>query len=258
MEEYILGVLAAEMPASFPEEALRAQAVAARSYSLYRAARSRHGDAQLCADPGCCQAWMDEGAMKARWGAEYELWRGRLAAAVESTAGQYLSYGGEAVCAAFHSSSAGATEASGSVWSPTPYLVSVHSPETAETVPGLITSAWISPEDFAAAIAGKYPAADFSAPPSMWLGTACESEGGRTGSVLIGGVSVPGTALRQLFALRSTDFELVWDGAGFLFTVGGYGHGIGMSQYGAKLMAENGADYAQILAHYYPGTVLVY
>ena len=256
LEEYLVGVVAAEMPASFPQEALRSQAVAARSYTLYRAAAKRHGEAQVCTASGCCQAWMDESAMRSRWGADYGKYRARIESAVRSTAGEYLSYGGEAVCAAFHSSSAGMTEASGSIWSPTPYLVSVASPETAENVPGLVTRAWISPGDFSAALREKYPTARFSGPADTWLGPVEHSEGGRVESLLIGGVSVPGAALRQLFSLRSTAFELCWDGAGFLFTVYGYGHGVGMSQYGAKLMAEDGADYTRILAHYYPGTTL--
>ena len=257
MEEYLLGVLAAEMPASFPEEALMAQSVAARSYTLYCAALNKHGDAQVCADPGCCQAWMDAEDMVLRWGEGAEEYRARMEKALRATAGEYLSYEGQAICAAFHSSSAGSTEASASIWSPTPYLVSVDSPETAERVPELVSFVWLSPEDFAAGLSGLCPGFTPSADPGSWIEELRRSEGGRVESLRICSQDFTGAQLRGLFALRSTDFQLVYDGSGFAFTVFGYGHGVGMSQYGAKLMAEDGADYREILAHYYPGTTLM-
>ena len=101
-----------------------------------------------------------------------------------------------------------------------------------------------------------HPEADFTGDASGWVGEISRDESGRVASVVLGGVSVAGTELRSLFSLRSTAFELEYDG-GFHFTVRGYGHGVGMSQYGAKVMAEDGADYRAILAHYYPGCELI-
>ena len=256
MQDYLFGVLAAEMPASFPEEALKAQAVAARTYALYCAASHKHADADVCTDPGCCQAWLGNDELRQRWGADCEQNAARIRSAVEETAEQTLRYQGEPVFAAFHSSSAGLTESSGAVWSPQPYLVSVSSPETAGDVPGYISTLRCAALDFRDVILSAYPEADFSGPTETWIGELRRDESGRVESLTLGGAAIPGTALRRLFSLRSTAFSLVYEEGSFLFTVTGYGHGVGMSQYGAMVMARDGADYVQILAHYYPGTVL--
>ena len=140
LEDYLCGVLAAEMPASFPPEALKAQAVAARTYAVSAGRAHKHGEADVCADFGCCQAWLSEDALRERWGGDYGQNAQKIAAAVEATAGQILLYEGEPVFAAFHSSSAGATEDCGEVWNPRPYLISVPSPETAADVPGYVST----------------------------------------------------------------------------------------------------------------------
>ena len=148
MQEYLVGVVAAEMPAAFPDEALKAQAVAARTYAMNCAAGKKHGDAQVCADYKCCQAWQDDAALHEKWGVDYDMYIEKIRAAVAATEGQYLSYDGEAVFAAFHSSSAGATEASGSIWSERPYLISVSSPETEEDVPNFVSRVDCTELDF--------------------------------------------------------------------------------------------------------------
>ena len=257
LEDYLVGVLAGEMPASFAPEALKAQAVAARTFALYCASGSKHAGADVCADPGCCQAWLDEERMRLNWGADYEQNLSRLRAAAEQTAGEFLCYEGKPVFAAFHSSSAGATEASGAIWNPRPYLVSVPSPESAETVPRYVSRLLCAPLDFRDTLLAAHPEADLSAEPESWLGPVEHDESGRVASVTLGGVPVRGTELRALFSLRSTAFTLAYGEDGFCFTVTGSGHGVGMSQYGAEVMARGGADYREILAHYYPGTTLV-
>ncbi|MGX8692848.1 MAG: stage II sporulation protein D [Clostridia bacterium] len=257
LEDYLCGVVAAEMPASFPPEALKAQAVAARSFTCSGASAHKHGEAAVCADPGCCQAWLGEEALRARWGGDYETNALRIRAAVEATAGQILCYAGAPVFAAFHSSSAGATEDCGAVWNPRPYLVSVSSPETAEDVPQYISTVSCWPTDFRDTLLSLRPEADFSGPVSGWIGEIRRDASGRVDEAELGGVSFRGTELRRLFSLRSTAFELKLADGVFVFTVTGFGHGVGMSQYGAKVLAEQGADYAEILAHYYTGTELV-
>lgn len=254
MQDYLVGVLAAEMPADFPEEALKAQAVAARTYALYCADGGKHGGGDVCADPGCCQAWQDGQARRDKWGGDWERCETRLAAAVSDTAGEILLYEGRPVFAAFHSSSAGATEDCGEVWNPRPYLVSVSSPETAETVPNFISSLRCAALDFRDTILSACPEADFSGPEEEWVGELRRDASGRVASVTVGGAELRGTALRSLFSLRSTAFTLAYEEGWFVFTVAGFGHGVGMSQYGARLMAEGGANYREILAHYYPGT----
>ncbi len=257
MQDYLIGVLAGEMPASFAEEALKAQAVAARTYTMYCMLGPKHAEADVCAEPGHCQAWQDEQTMRAKWGGRYEEYRARLEAAVASTAGQYLSYEGQPVFAAFHASSAGATEDCGQVWNPRPYLISVSSPESAETVPNYVTRLLCAPLDFRDVLLSAHPEADLSGGEEDWLGPVARDESGRVASAEIGGVSFSGVELRRLFSLRSTAFTLTREDGKFLFTVTGSGHGVGMSQYGAEVMARQGADYRSILAHYYPGTVLV-
>ena len=256
-EDYLCGVLAAEMPASFPAEALKAQAVAARTYACRSALSHKHGAAAVCADPACCQAWLSEEARRARWGADFETNEARIRAAVEATAGQILCYAGEPVFAAYHSSSAGATEDCGAVWNARPYLVSVPSPETAADVPNYVSELRCWPTDFRDTLLSLRPEADFSGPMSGWIGALTPDASGRVAEAQLGGVSFTGVELRRLFSLRSTAFTLCYEGGLFVFTVTGFGHGVGMSQYGAKVLAEQGEDYAEILAHYYPGTELI-
>ena len=257
MQEYLTGVVAAEMPASFQEEALKAQAVAARTYAMYCALGSKHGQAQVCTDFACCQAWHSEETLRQNWGEDYDTYIQKIRAAVETTAGQYLSYEGRPVFAAFHSSSAGATEDCGQVWNPSPYLVSVSSPETAEDVPNFVSAVECTPLDFRDTLLYAHPEADFTGEESTWIGEMSLDASGRVASAILGGVPMEGTELRRLFSLRSTAFTLEYTGGRFRFTVTGYGHGVGMSQYGANVMAREGANYADILAHYYPGTVLM-
>ena len=257
MQDYLRGVVSAEMPPGFHPEALKAQAVAARSYAMYCASFSKHGRAQVCTDYACCQAWQSEEECKAKWGERYDENAEKIRAAVEATRGEYLASGGLPVFAAFHSSSAGATENSADVWSAVPYLVSVESPETAEDVPNYVSVVRCSPIDLRDTVLSAHSEADFSGPEENWVGELRRGGSGRVASVELGGISLEGTEIRQLFSLRSTAFELVYDEGVFTFTVTGFGHGVGMSQYGADKMARLGADYREILAHYYPGTVLV-
>ena len=256
-EDYLVGVVAAEMPASFPEEALKAQAVAARTYALYCARSDKHGEAAVCTDPGCCQAWQSDAQLRDKWGESYGTNLARIRAAVEATAGQYLSWEGLPAFAAFHASSAGATEDSGAIWSALPYLVSVSSPETAGEVPNYVSTVSCLPLDFRDTLLSARPEADFTGEPESWLGPVERDGSGRTATVELGGALFSGTELRALFRLRSTAFTLEYKEGVFTFTVTGSGHGVGMSQYGAKVLAETGSDYAAILAHYYPGTQLV-
>ena len=257
LEKYLTGVVAAEMPADFEPEALKAQAVAARTYTLYCAAAAKHGEAQVCTSFACCQAWKSEDSMRQSWGEAYDRCYAKISAAVNDTAGQFLSYEGQPVFSAFHSSSAGRTESCGAIWSALPYLVSVESPEDENNVPGYTSQMELSPLDFRDTLLHACPDADFSGAESEWIGAVNLEDSGRVDSVELGGVLYSGTKLRELFSLRSTAFTLEYTGTSFLFSVTGFGHGVGMSQYGANVMAAEGTDYTAILAHYYPGTILV-
>ena len=249
LAEYLPGVLAAEIPASFEEEALKAQAVAARTYVL---SAKHHAQARVCTDSTCCLAFQDENAMKAAWGSDFEANYAKLCGAVAATDGQYLAYGSEPIQAVFHASSGGRTENSDALWSALPYLVSVETPETAATVPGLISTVTLPPDELADTLGFEAVGE-----PSQWLQDIRIDDAGRVKGILLCGQAYTGPYLRQTLGLLSTDFALEWDGTSFVFTVTGHGHGVGMSQYGANLLAADGWTYKDILSHYYPGTILV-
>lgn len=138
-----------------------------------------------------------------------------------------------------------------------PYLKSVSSPETGDSVPNFQSTVVNSDLDFRDTILYLKPEADMTGDAGSWLGETTRTASGRVASIVIGGVSFTGSELRSLFKLRSTDFELTHADGSFTFTVHGYGHGVGMSQYGANAMARSGSDYREILAHYYPSAFLV-
>ena len=259
MGEYLPMAVWAEMPASFPDEALKAQAVALRSYALYykNSPKSAHPEADICMNSACCAAGRRFEEMAEGWGSMAEEYREKIFAAVRSTDGQYLSYEEEAILAMFHSSSMGATEDSAELRSPLPYLQSVLSSEGVEDVSNLVTTVEVSAEEFKTAIGRIFPALSLEGEPGAWIGEVTPSAGGRVGSIEVGSQEVSGLTMRQIFSLRSTDFRLKWTGESFLFTVSGYGHGLGMSQYGAKAMANEGRSYDEILLHYYPGAEIV-
>ena len=256
VSDYLAGVVAAEMPAAFEPEALKAQAVAARSYLQRAAGEPKHEGADICSDAACCQAYLSPGQLRESWGERYDEYARKISGAVGATDGEYLSYDGQPALAAFHSSSDGATEDAAALWSDVPYLKSVSSPETGDEVPDFTSRVVSSELDFRDTILHLAPEADMTGPPSGWVGEIKRTASGRVASIVIGGAELTGSRLRGLFSLRSTDFELEYDGESFVFTVHGYGHGVGMSQYGANAMAASGADYRSILAHYYPGTFL--
>jgi len=257
LERYLIGTVAAEMPASFQPEALKAQAVAARTNVMYRIDVSpnlRHPDAQVCTDNTCCMAYSTDDALRERWGGDYVKNITRVIDAVLETDGVYMTYGGKPIFAVFHSSSAGKTEASRYVWvSDLPYLVSVDSPETPELVPGFITTVTVSKPEFKDIITNVRPDALFGEDEESWITDVKHTDSGRILELTIGGAVFKGTELRSMFNLRSTAVSIDWTDSDIVFTVTGYGHGVGMSQYGANIMAMAGNGYDTILSHYYTG-----
>ena len=259
LEEYLLGVVRAEMPASFEPEALKAQATAARTYTLHkmRAGSNHAGGADVCTDATCCQAYIDEAAALANWGEQAEAYRLKTQQAVTETAGQVILYGGQPVLAAFHSSSAGLTRPAGEVWSSDlPYLQPVSSAETASDVPNYHSRAEFSAEAFKKAVWAAYPKADFSGSMDTWLKKVQRDAAGTVQTVEVGGLVLRGNALRSALGLRSACFEWEVQDGRFVFYVTGYGHGVGLSQYGANRMAKDGANWQEILLHYYTGVTV--
>ena len=259
MAEYLWRVVAAEMPASFEEEALRAQAVTARTYTLYQMSigqNPNHPDADMCTDISCCQAYIAPEDAAANWGEQAELWGEKIARAVSDTDGQAILYEGQPIDAVFFSSAAGRTLDSVEVWGGSvPYLASVESPE-GEEVPNYHTTVTVPVEEFKSVFLTQHPDADLSGAPENWFQNAVPTSSGGVDTVEVGGVTVKGTALRTMFDLRSASFSVTADNTAVTFSVTGYGHGVGMSQYGANAMAKAGSTWQEILTHYYTGVTI--
>ena len=208
LEDYLVGVVLAEMPADFESEALKAQAVVARTYTRRRMAGGKHTDAAVCMDPGCCQGFRSEEDYLREGGRQPSV--DKVRAAVADTDGLVLEYGGSLIDATYFSCSGGVTEDAVAVWGrDVPYLQSVQSPGE-ESAPRFRDSVSFSAAEFA-----------------------------------------------EKLGLRSTAFEVAVSGKTITITTRGFGHRVGMSQYGAQAMAKAGSSCAEILAHYYTGAELV-
>ena len=255
MADYLWGVVAAEMPASFEEEALKAQACAARTYTVVcqNSGSQKHPGADICADSTCCQAYIEKSAAEARWGLNAGEYSDKIQRAVEGTDGLGILYDGAPIQALFFSSAAGRTVDAVEVWgNSVDYLKSVDSPE-GEEVPNYRTQVTLSADQVKELTLAAYPGADLSGDPSGWFGQASRNQGGGVISIPLGGVTLTGSQVRSLFSLRSATFTVSWDGSAFTFDVTGYGHGVGMSQYGANAMAREGSGFEDILTWYYTG-----
>ena len=255
LDEYLRGVVRGEMPASFEQEALKAQAAAERTYVYYQLAAGRkeaHPDADVCTDPACCSAWLSEDAAREKWGGDFDGWERRIEEAVAATDGQAALYAGQPILAVFHSSSAGKTAEAGDVWSgDVPYLRSVDSPEGEETVPNYYSAAAFTAAEAKALLAQAHPELTFSGGPDKWFGAVERDDSGRVSTVEVCGAPLRGVEVRRIFSLRSACFTVDAAADKVTFRVTGYGHGVGMSQYGANELARQGKTWQEILMWYY-------
>lgn len=258
LETYVEGVVAAEISPDFPEEAIRAQAVAARTYAVYKANAGRpmqHRDADVCDDYRHCAAYIDlAAAALGRWGADAAVNTDIIRKAVRDTAGEIVTKDGEAIVAVFHAASAARTESAKDIWgTEISYLQSVASPggSACEKYEGTVRMTF---EEFRARVLENYPTADLSGDPKQWFTASTRSGAGSVIVCTMGGVQVRGTDLRSVLGLNSANFNLTIDDETISFHTVGYGHGVGLSQYGAKYLAEQGSTYRDILTHYYTGT----
>lgn len=250
LEEYLVGVVLAEMPASFEPEALKAQAVAARTFTLRCCTvLDKHPGGAVCADHTCCQAYMAEGDYLAGGGSRKET--EKIRAAVAATAGEVLTYDGEMIEAVYFSCSGGRTEDAAAVWGgDIPYLQSVPSPGEEDAGPYSRTVFFTVRE--LETLLGR----SLTGTPKSWLGAAAYTRGGGVATMVLAGKSYTGVQLRTLLKLDSTAFTVEPGSDGLSITTSGKGHRVGMSQYGAEAMAVGGSSYREILAYYYPGTVI--
>ena len=245
LEEYLVGVVAAEMPALYEIEALKAQSVAARSYILSRKGKG-NPDADVCTDPTHCKAYTSPEDALENWGENDEEYLKKISSAVYETQGEYLSYDNEVAVACFYAVSSGKTENAKDIWGgDVPYLVSVDS------------SADLSYEGLSETVA--FPVSEAKSilgVENLTLGESVRTQGGSVSSIKIGGETFSGTQIRSLFNLNSANFEISISGDNLIFTTKGKGHGVGMSQYGANMMAKNGKTYTDILLHYYSNVTI--
>ena len=257
--EYLVGCLACELPPDTPTEALKAQAVAAYTnvVRLKENPDGKAGDADITDDTGLHQGYYDEQTRREKWGDKYDTYSEKFSAAVNAVYGQILTYEDKPITAAYFALCAGRTESAKNIWGgDVPYLVSVTS--TGDRLsPDLQTETVLSAEEVRTALAADSEIV-LGENPAEWITdlTVSDSESGVVTAVCVGGKTVTGQTLRTRFGLRSPAFTVGYTDGSFHFTVSGSGHFVGMSQYGADYMARQGADYKEILAHYYPGTVL--
>lgn len=249
LEDYISGVVLAEMPADFHSEALKAQAVVARTYTCRLGNYPKHTDAEICADSQCCQAYISEGDYLANGGTQEQIQK--VKSSVYETAGQVLYYNGKLIEATYFSCSGGKTEDAVAVWgTDVPYLQSVVSPGE-EKAAHYTDTVIMSGSEFC-----KKMGLQLTGEPATWFGTITYTEGGGVNTIMVGSQEYTGTYLRKMLNLRSTAFVLTAAGNSITITTKGFGHRVGMSQYGAEAMAMDGASYQEILCYYYQGVEL--
>lgn len=244
LDRYLTGVLLAEMPSDFPPAALEAQAIAARTFTLQKINARKHSDADICADSACCQGWRDPSGTDCSASEQ----------AVQATDGLVVTYDGALIDATFFSCDGGRTESALAVWgSDVAYLQAVDSPESADSR-SYAEEKRFSEQELLELLHTVHPELTLEQTP--WFRDLTYTDGGGLASATVGGVTFSGTELRRLLGLRSTDMEITQGGGTVTVSTQGFGHRVGLSQYGAKAMAEAGSDFAEILTHYYQGTVI--
>ncbi len=263
-EEYVICVVSAEVPASFHEEAIKAQAVAARTYiyNKYKKftenpslAPDEHKEAVVCTEFKHCCAYYSKEKLQEIHGEDWmNKYYDKLVKCVDDTKGEIILYENEPIVASFHASSGGCrTENSGDVWtSDLPYLKSVESAgeDKREDYNSQVV---VSCEEFKEKINEQYPDAMLDDDRNKWLGDISYTEGNSVGKIKVGETYIKGTDMRTLFGLKSACFEISMLNDNITFDVHGSGHGVGLSQHGANIMANNGKGYIDILKWYYTG-----
>lgn len=255
LDNYLCNVVSAEMPANYEIEALKAQAIVARTYTIYKILNKKHDNADICDDSTCCQAWISKEDRLARWeeSSKESNWQ-KICDCVNSTKGKVITYDNKPIDAFFHSNSGGTTEIPVNVWGGTgyPYLQSVQtSGEDAYTQ--YLSEASFNQEELLNKLKEKYSdiSIDFSNSEDVKILEYTESN--RVKTVKFGNHELSGVEARTLFGLKSTNFEISREEEKIKFSVKGYGHGVGMSQTGADAMAKQGSTAEEIIKHFYTG-----
>lgn len=260
LEEYVAGVVLSEMPVSFHAEALKAQAVAARTYALEKSKAyggdgcSKHPEADVCTSSACCQGYVSESRVREKYEDDAENAIRIAREAVESTAGEAVFFRGHPICAMYHASSGGHTEDAENVYaSAVAYLRGVESPGE-EAYGQYSAQTTVSRDDLVNAFKGDESVQlSDNLPLSEQVEVLSRSATGRATRVRVGLCAMTGSAFRRKLGLKSANFTMEFSKDAIVFSTLGYGHGVGMSQTGADAMARRGADYREILNWYYTG-----
>lgn len=255
IDEYLCNVVSAEMPADYETEALKAQTIVARTYTIYKILNKKHENADICDDSSCCQAWISKENRLARWeeNKRESNWQ-KICECVDSTKGKIITYDNKPINAFFHSNSGGITEVPVNVWGGTryPYLQSVET-SGEDTYTQYSSEVTFTQEELLNKLKEKYDdiSIDFSNNDDIKILEYTEST--RVKTIKLGNHEISGVEARTLFGLRSTNFEIIKEDNKIKFSVKGYGHGVGMSQTGADSMAKQGSNADEIIKHFYTG-----
>lgn len=255
LDEYLYGVVSAEMPASFQEEALKAQAVVARTYTLYKIIHNsnKHKGADICDSSTCCQAWISKENRLAKWQDDKkEIYWNKIVNAVNTTQGKMITYKNEPINSFFHSNSGGMTEAPINVWggSGYPYLQSV-STAGEDAYSQYASNLTVTQKQFTEIIKKEHSDFKIDFSKKDCINVKEYTEGNRVKTIQIGNLTLSGVEIRTLFGLRSANFKITIENKNIKFEVTGYGHGVGMSQTGADSLAKQGKTYEEIIHHFY-------
>lgn len=253
MNKYLYGVVASEMPASYELEALKAQAVVARTYTIYKIKNgSKHENADICDNSNCCQAWISKDNRLARWEPEKreEYWN-KIVEAVDTTNKQYITYNGDVINAFFHSNSGGKTELAVNVWGGNlPYLQVVET-SGEEAYSAYNSEVSFSKDEFVVKMNENYNDFEIDFDSLECIKILEYTEGARVKKVKIGNKELSGVEARKIFGLRSSNFSFEINKDTIKFSVIGYGHGVGLSQSGSDVLAKQGYTYDEIIKYYY-------
>ena len=256
LDTYLCNVVSAEMPADFEEEALKAQAIVARTYTIYKIKNKKHDNADICDDSNCCQAWISKEDRLNRWNEEQREanWQ-KIENCVKATQGKIITYNNEPINAFFHSNSGGKTEIPVNVWgggTDLPYLQVVETSGENE-YSQYSSQVEFTQEELINKLKEKYSdiTIDFNNQDDIKILEYTDS--GRVKTIKFGNHNISGTEARTILGLKSTNFSIVRENEKIKFDVKGYGHGVGMSQTGADSMAKQGKNCEEIIKHFYVG-----
>lgn len=262
IDEYLYGTVSAEMPVNYELEALKAQAIVARTYTLYQIinGNSKHGEADICDDSTCCQAWISKESRMEKWSeTEREDNWNKIVKAVNETSGKIITYEGKPIDAFFHANSGGTTETAANVWGGNnfPYLQSVETSGESE-YSQYSSEVTITKEELVNKLKEEFSDFEINFDNEEPIKILEYTESGRVKTIKFGNTELAGTKARSLLGLKSTNFSFTIDGDNIIFSVTGYGHGVGMSQTGADSMAKSGSSCEDIIKHFYTGVDIMF